>query len=257
MPQKLWVEHQIDGKKYGPTRVPIEECDYVDDFLNRLYTRPLLAIPPNVPITLYKSDGTTPIKPTDTVESLREDGKDGNAPLVVKSTSLVVAVPTSILPYQTQLSSFPICQVPFYNNIYNATERDGWISFGQNIPSTTLKDLYIRESYRTIASSINPGINKAIITGTPGIGKSLFLIYLLWKLVKEGKRVLLIYHPFNIYYDGNGGVFHYASGQLPLDNDDAFWNKELWCLFDAKSKKESLRADIQTKRTQLALNLLS
>jgi hypothetical protein len=136
-----------------------------------------------------------------------------------------------------QPSSFPRCQVPFYNNIYNATERDGWISFGQNIPSTTLKNLYIRESYRTIASSINPGINKAIITGTPGIGKSLFLIYLLWKLVKEGKRVLFIYHPFNIYYDGNGGVFMLE--KIPSPIDFSFWNDTLWCLFDAKGKKEA------------------
>jgi hypothetical protein len=100
-----------------------------------------------------------------------------------------------------------------------------------------LKNLYIRESYRTIASSINPGINKAIITGTPGIGKSLFLIYLLWKLVKEGKRVLFIYHPFNIYYDGNGGVFMLE--KIPSPIDFSFWNDTLWCLFDAKGKKEA------------------
>jgi hypothetical protein len=156
-----------------------------------------------------------------------------------KEDMLVVVVPSSILAFQTQPSSFPLCQIPFCNNIYNATERDGWISFEQNIPSTTLKNLYIRESYRTIASRINPGINKAIITGTPGIGKSLFLIYLLWKLVKEGKRVLLIYHPFNIYYDGRGGVFQFFSGHLPLDADYSFWNDTLWCLFDAKGKKEA------------------
>ncbi|RKP15804.1 hypothetical protein ROZALSC1DRAFT_4961, partial [Rozella allomycis CSF55] len=133
---------------------------------------------------------------------------------------------------------FPPCDVPFYNSICNATERDGWISFGQKIPSTTLENLYVRASYRTIASSINSGINKAIITGTPGIGKSLFLIYLLWELVKGGKRVLFIYHPFNIYYDGKGGVFRFASGRLPRNSDNSFWNDTLWCLFDAKGKKE-------------------
>jgi hypothetical protein len=108
---------------------------------------------------------------------------------------VVVAPPSSIQPSQTQPSSFALWEVPFYNSICNATERDGWISFGQNIPSTTLNNLYIRESYRTIASSINPGINKAIITGTPGIGKSLFMIYLLWELVKAGKRVWTKLYP--------------------------------------------------------------
>jgi hypothetical protein len=92
----------------------------------------------------------------------------------------------------------------------------------------SVNDLYIRECYRTIASSIKPGINKAIITGTPGIGKSLFLIYLLWNLVKEGKRVLFIYRPFTIYNDGKGGVFQFA-----IRNDT------LWCLFDCKGKNEA------------------
>jgi hypothetical protein len=78
---------------------------------------------------------------------------------------LVVVAPSSTLASQTQPSSLPLSQVPFCNRIYKVTQRDGWISFGQSIPSTTLKNLYIRESYRTIASSINPGINKAIITG--------------------------------------------------------------------------------------------
>ena len=127
------------------------------------------------------------------------------------------------------------CQIPFYNEIIKAAELNGWLSFNQIIPSSTLNRLYIRESYKTISSSIQPGINKAIITGTPGIGKSLFMIYLLWKLVKEGKRVLLIYHPHTIYYDGNGGVFELAD--IPSVIDHQFWNADLWCLFDAKDNK--------------------
>jgi hypothetical protein len=103
-----------------------------------------------------------------------------------------------------------------------------------------LNRLYIRKCYVTIASSIVQvsGAHKAIIFGTPGIGKSLFLIYLLWRLVKEGKRVLFIYGKFYIYYDGNGGVFRFSRTRLPLDDDDLFWNDTLWCLFDAKDKKD-------------------
>jgi hypothetical protein len=85
-------------------------------------------------------------------------------------------------------SSFPRSRVLFYNSISDVDENDGWISFDHMIPFISLNKMYIRNCYRTIASSIiKPGINKAIITGTPGIGKSIFLIYLLWKLVKEGK----------------------------------------------------------------------
>jgi hypothetical protein len=133
--------------------------------------------------------------------------------------------------------SFLQCNIPFFQSIFNVTEINGWISFGQHIPCTSLKALYIRKCYKKIASSINPGINKTIITGTMGIGKSIFLIYLLWKLVQEGKRVLLIYPEFNIYYDGKGGVFTVES--LPSGIDERFWNETLWCLFDSKQKKYS------------------
>ena len=37
---KLWVEYQTPAKTFGPTRVSIEGCEYVDDFkgtLERLY----------------------------------------------------------------------------------------------------------------------------------------------------------------------------------------------------------------------------
>jgi hypothetical protein len=101
-----------------------------------------------------------------------------------------------------------------------------------------LNRLYIRDCYRSIESSINrPGINKAIITGTPGRGKSLFLAYLLWKLVNERQRVLFIYHPFNIYYDGKGGIFMLEN--LPSAIHILFWNETLWCLFDDKFKTEA------------------
>ena len=160
--------------------------------------------------------------------------------------ALVVAVPPPPIQPSLQIHQphiFPPCQVQFFNNICNATEIDGgsYISFGKLMPDTNLNQLFIRESYKTIASSIleGNGSHKAIITGTPGIGKSLFLFYLLWKLVKRGKRVLFIYHPFNIYYDGNGGVFEFESSSLPSAIDYSFWNETLWCLFDAKGKNEA------------------
>jgi putative protein kinase ArgK-like GTPase of G3E family len=74
------------------------------------------------------------------------------------------------------------------------------------MPETKVKSLYIRECYQSIATSIfhhsassklKDEMNiKITITGTPGVGKSLFLFYLLHKLVTKGKRVLLIDHPY-------------------------------------------------------------
>jgi hypothetical protein len=120
--------------------------------------------------------------------------------------------------------------------MFNTVEKDGWISLGYDIPSTSLNLLYIRDCYRSIESSINrPGINKAIITGTPGRGKSLFLVYLLWKLVNERQRVLFIYHPFHI--DRKGGIFMLEN--LPSAIHILFWNETLWCLFDSKFKTKA------------------
>jgi hypothetical protein len=56
----------------------------------------------------------------------------------------------------------------------------------------------------------------------------------LWKLVKEKKRVFLIFHPYYIYYDEKGGIFQFYGDSLPRDY--SFWDETLWCLFDAQDK---------------------
>jgi hypothetical protein len=129
-----------------------------------------------------------------------------------------------------------------------AKEENGHLLFQNSIPSSfDMKNIYIRESYKVINRNIlalHTGMkaniiskrNKAIVTGTPGIGKSLFLFYLLWVLVKEGKRVVFVHHPYTIYYDGQGGVF--KVDEKELFRDDEFWTLDLWCLFDAKQKKD-------------------
>jgi len=152
-----------------------------------------------------------------------------------KKEALIVVVPDVIQSFEDQSLYFKPCEIPFFKSICSASEIDGWISLGQEVSSTNLNMFYIRESYRAIAQSIKSGRNKVIITGTPGIGKSIFIIYLFWKLVKEGKRVLFIYHPDQVYYDGNGGLFYVNT--IPSSGDRVFWNDTLWCLFDAKSKE--------------------
>ena len=141
-----------------------------------------------------------------------------------------------------------VCEIDFYNGIFNADVKGEWLHFIQMIPSsaTEAKTLFVRRSYQIIASSIQSiqsiqkdgknKIFKAIITGTPGVGKSFFLIYLLWNLVKAGKKVLFIYHPDIIYYDGFGGVFELR--EFPSAVEHSFWSDDLWCLFDVKGKNE-------------------
>ena len=130
------------------------------------------------------------------------------------------------------------CGVPFYSEVGTSCEREGsFLEFTSAIPSTNnLRQLYIRECYDVIASTIlresKSSRQKFIITGTPGIGKSIFLFYLAHRLVREKNRVLLIYNPVKVYYDTEGRVS--KVGNLPDTDDLGFWSKSLWCLFDAR-----------------------
>ena len=176
-------------------------------------------------------------------ESLEEDSMvDGLGKS--KKEALIVVVPLFV----NEPLILPPCEVTFFNNLTAAQEKNGYLSFQDCIPSTKLENIYIRESYKVIKSNILalatnlgpkniPEIGKAIVTGTPGIGKSLFLFYLLWNLLKESKRVLFVYHPFTIYFDGQGGVF--LADQKKLFRKENFWTFDLWCLFDAKEKLQN------------------
>jgi hypothetical protein len=88
MSQKLWVSYVTPAKTFGPTRVSIDGCEYVDDLLTEIKKESQLSIPSKTPITLFQPDGTTEIKPTDTIQSLVNMGKDADAPLVVKTTAV-------------------------------------------------------------------------------------------------------------------------------------------------------------------------
>jgi hypothetical protein len=230
-----------DGTLMGLDMVRLRKNSFIADFrkLVKVKNADLKDIPPRN-LVVYQNqtayDGKdNPLKPSDTITG----GVDEENALVV-----VVPNPKSqgrnvvlMVEYGNAVQNiFSDCKLSFYATIPTATCEGEFLVFEEEIPSTVQKSLYIRSSYKSIAKNIEPGRNKTIITGTPGIGKSLFLVYLLWKLVKEGKRVLFIYHPDIIYYDGKGGVFECTSP--PPAKDHAFWNTDLWFLFDAKSKRE-------------------
>jgi DNA replication protein DnaC len=127
----------------------------------------------------------------------------------------------------------------FYNDVAEATEKKRFVSFADYVPSIQLKKLFIRDSYETIASEMLKvkGKKKIVITGTPGIGKSCFLFYLLWRLVKKKEqRVLFVFNPDMIYYDGKEGIFYVS--HLPSAKDRKFWNDDLWCLFDSNGRHD-------------------
>ena len=88
MSQKLWVQHQMDGRTYGPTRVTIDGCEYVDDFLKEIKKESQLAIPKDTAITLYNADENTEIDVGDSPADLVAGNSRKNA-LIVKTTAML------------------------------------------------------------------------------------------------------------------------------------------------------------------------
>ncbi|CAJ0627472.1 12924_t:CDS:2 [Entrophospora sp. SA101] len=131
---------------------------------------------------------------------------------------------------------FQSCSDSFFSHLPTIVENNNWLEFAYPIPLTQHQKLYIRSSYKVITknalSKANPNHRKySIISGTPGIGKSMFLFYIFWQLVKEGKCVLFVTREPDIYFDGNS-TFEYP--QYPLPSDHQFWTFDLWCLVDSK-----------------------
>eukprot|EP00644_Phytophthora_capsici_P011414 jgi/Phyca11/570403/estExt2_Genewise1.C_PHYCAscaffold_370147 len=127
------------------------------------------------------------------------------------------------------------CRDSFFLQLPTAGEDDSWLMFPQPLPLTERQKLYIRSSYKSIAaqalSKMDPKRRKyAVVTGTPGVGKSVFLFYVMWKLIKEKKRVLLMAEEPAIYFDGES---MWEIQQLPYSGNRTFWSVDLWCLVDS------------------------
>jgi len=109
--------------------------------------------------------------------------------------------------------------------------------------------LYIRDSFKIIADSIMNkrsvmGHTKVLLTGTPGTGKSFFLFYLLWLLLKMKKRVLFVLESERIYYDENGNVYTIEPQRIAGISSPYSW-VGLWCLFDSKDQTFSTLRDVR------------
>ncbi len=149
---------------------------------------------------------------------------------------------------------------------------DGWLDFSPNIlipvlPRRGLKKLYVRECYKQIFLDMQLSeegefelfADRYLITGTPGIGKSLFLVFLLWHLVQRKKRVLYCWDSTNVYYDGQGNCWSLLQVP-PYDFTDVgqpnrrFWREDLYCLYDLQNNKSpSALKDVSFQYCQFVL----
>jgi len=105
---------------------------------------------------------------------------------------------------------------------------NAWIEFETVIPGTALKKINVRECFEQIASKIKP-FHMAVVTGTAGTGKSIFLLYLLYKLLKEGKAVCFVGSGVQLYFNTDGEIFEIDFAALPRFTDHRFWNINTWC----------------------------
>ncbi|KAL7999158.1 putative P-loop containing nucleoside triphosphate hydrolase [Plasmopara halstedii] len=155
-----------------------------------------------------------------------EDNKAKKVPV-----NVLVVVPSQ----KAAQDVFNRCKHPFFSQFPMAHEVKSWLEFPSLEPPTKLPKFYIRSSYRSIAtqalSKADPSMVKyAVITGTPGIGKSLFMYYVMWKLIKEKKRVLFFSIVGPIYFDGSAMM---ECEKLPSQLEYEFWSSDLWCLMDS------------------------
>jgi hypothetical protein len=147
-------------------------------------------------------------------------------------------------------ANYTVCSQPFFMSLATAVENGSWLEFMNPLPDgLKLKRLYIRECYRFLADEIicDEPLKKTIITGTPGVGKSVFLIYLLWKLVTSKKRVIFVYNPHSLFFDGIGGVFETTPFEVPRNGQQdpsnpqhPLWTADTYCLFDSKEMQAQL-----------------
>ncbi|KAG3232798.1 hypothetical protein PI124_g22126 [Phytophthora idaei] len=154
-----------------------------------------------------------------------------------KELHVLVVVPKqgTSAPIVSQDGVFDHCSDPFFSQLSTVDQVNSWLQFPALLPLTERQMLYVRSSYKSIASQalskVDPNRRKyAVVTGTPGVGKSVFVYYVMWRLIKDKKRVLFITRQPPIYFDGT--TIHECK-QLPYSGNQQFWSPDLWCLVDS------------------------
>ena len=210
MSQKLWVKYGAD-KEGDIGRVSFKDCECVADFIKQIGNEVQYRIPKETCITLYGPSGTV-IELDEPISSLLP-GNSSENPLRVQFSAFPL-VPTK-LASDVELTLF-------WNSLREISNKDGFLHFPIRpcFFPTQMKAIYIRKAYEDlftlICNNLHPENPKKrrhriTITGTPGIGKSVFLFYILWRLANEeaAKTVVLCRESDNgrIYVFQNDGCW--------------------------------------------------
>jgi hypothetical protein len=233
MPQGLWVEHRTDAENCIHL-ISIEGCEFVAQFIDRIIgSGTQLGIPRDSRITLHGPSGTV-IRSTEPISVLIPGNSTENPLRVQVSASL--PVPVKPAP-DANLTSF-------WNSLRDISKEKGFLHFSvkpEFFPDL-MKSLYVRKSYEDlfgiIWGKLNPKdpkrLGRIAITGTPGIGKSMLLIYVLWRLAQMEDTKTVILRRFSdagrIHVFQNDGCWITRT----LDDVDKFLSESTtWYLADA------------------------
>jgi hypothetical protein len=195
MSEKLWVECKIAEETFK-SKVSIEGCVDVDDFIKKIRNESQLGIPKDSKVTLCTPSGTT-IEINESSSSLLS-GNSFTNPLHVQ---------VSALPLITIKPAPDADLTSFWNSLRQMSAKKDFLEFPLmiNLIEESNQTVYIRRAYEDlfniIINNLNPEkpkkrVHRMAITGTPGVGKSTFLLYVLWRLahMETTKTVILRRH---------------------------------------------------------------
>ena len=159
-------------------------------------------------------------------------------------------------PHHVQVSALPPVTVKpasdpdlakFWGSLRGVKPENGFLNFHvrSSLLPKTMKKLYIRKAYEDLFTIICKNLEEKeiekrltgiAITGTPGIGKSMFLFYILWRLANmETTKAVIIHRQVErggIYVFQNSGcweTFNYPDVAGLLKDDSTY----TWYLTDA------------------------
>eukprot|EP00595_Chromulina_sp_UTEXLB2642_P003303 CAMPEP_0196764974 /NCGR_PEP_ID=MMETSP1095-20130614/7311_1 /TAXON_ID=96789 ORGANISM="Chromulina nebulosa, Strain UTEXLB2642" /NCGR_SAMPLE_ID=MMETSP1095 /ASSEMBLY_ACC=CAM_ASM_000446 /LENGTH=349 /DNA_ID=CAMNT_0042122019 /DNA_START=416 /DNA_END=1465 /DNA_ORIENTATION=- len=107
-----------------------------------------------------------------------------------------------------------------YATLSKGKLQDNFIEIPNNIQlltdSTVIKSIYVRESYKAVTALISDAmikenVKKIVVTGTPGIGKTIYLHYFLWVLITKQSNINDQVER-KIYFQGDSGSIFYFDG---------------------------------------------
>jgi hypothetical protein len=144
MPQGLWVEYKTDEKEYIH-RIPLDDCDFVADFIEKIKNNTQFSVIRNSEITLHGPYGTV-IRSTEPISVLIPGNSTENPLRAQVSAPLPVSVKPAL---DAELTTF-------WNSLRDMKDEGKFLHFSvrPEFFPIRMKSLYIRQAYEDLFNII-------------------------------------------------------------------------------------------------------